>query len=141
MPLSALRNSSVLHSDESLSVESLPDLHAILNTWSGFLQGEPYRRRMDLCLKLLVEVSASSIIANAQMLRPLVSADQDWTNEDWAPRAIQAGLEYMVVVQPRSVFSQLVVTQVVQKIDSAALQVVQVAELTDALRWLKTLER
>jgi len=141
MPLSALRNSRVLHTDESLSLEFLPDLRATLNTWAGFLQGEPYRRRMDLCLALLEQVAAQSIIANVQMLRPLVSADQDWTNQDWAPRAVRAGLRHMVVVQPRSVFSQLVVSQVVQKLDGADMQVVQVAEITDALRLLQTLAR
>jgi len=141
MPLSALRNSRVLHTDESLSLEWLPDLRATLNTWTGFLQGEPYRQRMDLCLALLAQVSAQSIIANVQMLRPLVSVDQDWTNQDWAPRAARAGLLHMVVVQPRSVFAQLVVTQVVQKLDGASMQVVQVAELTDALRLLQTLAR
>lgn len=141
MPLSALRNSRVLHLDESLSVELLPDLRATLNTWTGFLQGEPYRQRMDLCLVLLEQSSAHSIIANVQMLRPLVTADQDWTNQDWAPRAARAGLLRMVVVQPRSVFSQLVVTQVVQKLDNSVMQVVQVAEITDALRLLQTFDR
>jgi len=96
---------------------------------------------MDLCLVLLEQVAAQSIIANVQMLRPLVSADQDWTNQDWAPRAVRAGLRHMVVVQPRSVFSQLVVSQVVQKLDGSAMQVVQVAEITDALRLLQTLAR
>src|SRR6186713_1206196 len=108
MPLSALRNSRVLHTDESLSLEWLPDLRATLNTWTGFLQGEPYRTRMDLCLSMLQQMSAHSIIANVQTLRPLVSDDQVWTNEDWAPRAVRAGLSQMIVVQPRSVFSQLV---------------------------------
>jgi len=96
---------------------------------------------MDLCLVLLEQASARSIIADVQMLRPLVSADQEWTNGDWAPRAVRAGLAQMVVVQPRSVFSQLVVTQLLQKLDTASLQVVQVAELTDALRWLQGAER
>jgi hypothetical protein len=111
-----------------------------VNTWTGFLQGDAYRQRMDLCLELLRQVSASATIANVQQFRPLVLVDQDWANEDWAPRAVTAGLKRMVVVQPVNVFSQLAVTRMVRKLGSVSMHVAQVAHLSDALRWLEIVE-
>ena len=93
---------------------------------------------MNLVIDLLEGTSARSVIANVQEFRPLISADQEWTNVDWAPRVVAAGLKHMAVVQPLSVFSQLVVTNVVNRIDADTMQVVQVAQIADALRWLES---
>lgn len=137
MPTPALRNAPVLHEDENLQVKWLEEHCATFNTWTGFLQGDAYRKRMDLCLELLTRVEAHAILANVQQFRPILAADQDWSNDDWAPRAVSAGLQRMVVVLPHNVFSQLAVSRVVQRLDESPIRLAQVAEVSDAVRWLE----
>lgn len=139
MPLSALRTAEIIHADESLTVQWLPVRSCLLNTWSGFLQGEAFRSRMNLAVELQARMSATCAIADVQALRPLISADQEWVNEDWTPRIVAAGLRRMAVVQPANVFSQLVISNVVGRLDPAQLEVAQVAQVADALRWLENL--
>ncbi len=137
MPQTALRNAPVIHQDEHLTVSWLERYRATLNTWTGFLQGAEYCKRMDLCLELLKQMSGTAIVANVQQFRPIVQADQDWSNDDWAPRAVKAGLERMVVVLPSNLFAQITVTRVVQRLDQSPIRLAQVAEILDALRWLE----
>lgn len=139
MPLSALRSSKLLHADDSLTVQWLPERACLVNTWSGFLQGDAYRERMDRVVDLLGSVSATCAIADVQALRPLITADQDWTNRDWVPRIVGAGLRAMAVVQPANVFSQFAIANVVSRLEPHPLQVSQVAQMADALRWLEAL--
>jgi len=136
MPATALRNAPILHQDAHLTVAWVERFGATVNTWTGFLQGEEFRTRMDRCLELLRGASATAIVANVQDFRPLLQDDQDWSNDDWAPRAVAAGLQRMAVVLPRSVFSQIAVTRVVQRLDDSPIWLTQVAEVVDALRWL-----
>ncbi len=137
MPAAALRNAPILYQDAHLTVVWLERFHATLNTWTGFLQADEYRSRMDRCLELLKQVSANAIVANVQQFRPIVATDQDWSNDDWAPRAVAAGLQRMAVVLPSSVFAQISVTRVVQRLDETTIHLTQVAEVVDALRWLE----
>ncbi len=131
----------VLHQDEHLHVELLPGLCALVNTWSGFLQGPAYRERMDRCVEVLRIAAAHTILANVQALRPLLAEDQVWTNENWAPRAAAAGLKRMGVVLPTTVFAQLAVTRIVRKLDQIAIHTAEFGELPDAMRWLESLYR
>ena len=129
----------MLHTDEHLHIELIPELGAMVNTWHGFVQGSSYRARMNRCVDLLQSVRAHTVVANVQRLRPLLADDQTWTNEDWAPRAAAAGLKRMGVVLPATVFAQLAVTRIVRRLDQIAIHTAEFGELTDAMRWLESL--
>jgi hypothetical protein len=130
----------VLFEDSHLRAELVPQISAIINVWSGFLMGEGYRRRLEQVLELVTRHRVDRVLADSRQLRALVADDSHWTDVVWAPRAVACGIRAMAVVLPRSVFAQLHVTRITQKLGEEQMLTAQFDELVDAQRWLESPE-
>lgn len=134
------RDRQLIYSDAYVTMEWMPAIGALYNTWRGFLQNESFRTRMELCVEKLVEHGADRAVGDVRALRPLLESDQDWTNREWAPRATQGGLRYLAVILPQSVFSQLAVQRVVARLGDVSLHTAQFDDAEEGLRWLETVQ-
>ncbi|MDF3071130.1 MAG: uncharacterized protein K0R38_6731 [Polyangiaceae bacterium] len=130
----------LLFGDSHLKSELVPELAAMINTWSGFLKGEAYRGRMERILELVAEHGIDRVLADVSRIRSLIAEDRVWTNEVWAPRAVAAGVRAMAVVLPQNVFAQLGVTHVVEKLGEVRILTAQFDDALDAQRWLESPE-
>ena len=130
----------LLFEDEHVKCELVPDLRAMINTWSGFLKGESYRGRMERVLDLVAQHGVDRVLADVSRIRSLVADDRTWTSEVWAPRAVAAGMRAMAVVLPHNVFAQLGVTRVVERLGEAQMLTAQFDDPLDAQRWLESPE-
>jgi SpoIIAA-like len=130
----------LLFDDGRLKSESVPELAALINTWTGFLKGDEYRSRMERVLELVATHGVDRVLADVSRIRSLVSEDSAWTNEVWAPRAVAAGMRAMAVVLPSNVFAQLGVTRVVEKLGQVEMLTALFDDARDAQRWLESPE-
>jgi hypothetical protein len=137
-PRPAERERLVVH--DQVTMELWRELGVLVNTWTGFLKGEEYRELMNRAVELLERHGISKVLADVSQLRPLVAEDMSWTTEDWAPRAVAAGMREMAVVLPRSVFAQLSVTRVVENLGDDRIVTAQFDDVRSALAWLETPE-
>lgn len=132
------RERLVVH--EQVTMELWRELGALVNTWTGFLKGEEYRALMNQAVEMLQRHGISKVLADVSQLRPLVPEDMSWTTEDWAPRAVAAGMREMAVVLPRNVFAQLSVTRVVENLGDERIVTAQFDDVRNALAWLEAPE-
>lgn len=130
----------LLLEDPYLRSELVPELRALINTWSGFLKGDHYRSRMERVLELVGEHRVERVLADVSRLRSLLAEDSVWTNGVWAPRAVAAGMRAMAVVLPSNVFAQLSVTRVVQRLGEVQMLTAQFDDVLAAQRWLEAPE-
>lgn len=137
-PPQAARERLVVHAH--VTMELWRELGILLNTWTGFLKGEEYRQLMNRAVELLERHRVSKVLADVSQLRPLVPDDMGWTTEDWAPRAVAAGMREMAVVLPRNVFAQLSVTRVVENLGDDRIATAQFDDVRNALAWLEAPE-
>lgn len=137
-PRQAGRERLVVHSQ--VTMELWRELGALVNTWTGFLKGEEYRSLMNQVVDLLKRHGVSKVLADVSQLRPLVPEDMSWTTEEWAPRAVAAGMREMAVVLPHNVFAQLSVTRVVENLGDDRIVTAQFDDARTALAWLEAPE-
>src|SRR4051812_25850168 len=76
-------------------------------TGQGFVEGTQFRIPMDKGLELLKEKAASKWLADMREQKVLTQTDQDWTIQNWTPRAVAAGLKKSAFVIPKSALGQL----------------------------------
>jgi hypothetical protein len=129
------RERLVVH--DHVTMELLREPGVLVNTWTGFLKGDEYRALMDRAIALLAQHGVSKVLADVSQLRPLVPADMSWTTEDWAPRAVAAGMRELAVVLPHNVFAQLSVTRVVESLGDERIVTAQFDDVRNALGWLE----
>ncbi|WP_343132685.1 hypothetical protein [Haloterrigena salifodinae] len=101
-----------------LTIEWDEELQAVTMNWHDFARSEQYREGLDKGLALVKEKNASYWLADLRDLGTVSQEDQQWTQENWHPRAFETDLSYMAIVQPTSVITNLSVDDLVQEVGS-----------------------
>lgn len=108
----------------------------VVMQWKGFAQGADFREGLDAGLKILSENKGRRWLADLRQLGVVTQADQKWSNEDWFPRAIQAGIKHMALVVPHSALARMSVNQIMSKVEGIGLVSHYFDSADDARTWL-----
>ncbi len=114
------------------------DVDSVVLQWNDFAKDGDFRERMDESLELLEAVGGNKMIADAREQGAIADEDQQWSVVDWAPRAEEAGLEYLVILYPEQVVAQMSVDNVIEEVqqidDPIERQIVD--SIPDCWEWL-----
>ena len=136
-------SSEVVSEHEHLRILWDPELGAVHMQWLDPVGGAPYRDGLDEGLRVLVDKGAERWLADLRWLGVLSRADEAWVNDEWLPRATQAGLRLMAIVSPESSKAQVSIRELllgssVQEILGSEAIITQSFEaVEDARRWLE----
>jgi len=75
--------------------------------WQGFVTVDLVKAGSEELLKILKQESFQKILVNNQSLQGPWHKANEWYENDWNPRAIQAGMTHMAVIVSPNIFTQL----------------------------------
>ena len=114
------------------------DINTIVLDWHGYASQDDFIAACDFSLELMEKHGGSKMIANnlkAEVERP---PNQNWLNTVWFPKAYEKGYRTSAVVVSKSIFNQVSVKHIVNKMDKGKFTVQFFTTLQDAVEWLKT---
>jgi hypothetical protein len=126
-----------MHGDLRFSVEYDVDVPCIVMTWQGYATSAMFRAANEQVLTVIAERRAKRLLGDITEFVLIGAEDQAWLNDDWLPRAMEAGLRVCALVTPNFYFNRVAVDNVVKKLDPSRLQVAYFANKADAAAWLK----
>lgn len=116
--------------------------HQTINTvvleWSGHCSHEEFIEACDFSLELMVRNKGSKMIANNLKSEVVTPRNQEWLTSIWFPKAYIQGYRTSAILVSKSVFNQITVKQIVNKMDKDKFTVQFFTNLQDATEWLKT---
>lgn len=124
------------YESDVLTIEWDAALGAVVMNWHDFATGETYREGLNAGLDLAIEKDAANWLADLRDLGTLSEDDQQWTQEEWHPRAFKSSLSNMAIVQPESVVANLSVEDLVQEVGSNTTSRI-FDDRDDARQWLR----
>jgi hypothetical protein len=110
---------------------------AVVAEWLGYIDGQDLRRALDAGLELLAQKKTNRWLGDATNLGPIPIEDQRWTNEDWFPRVISAGLRYMAVIEPHKVVAQMSVKRILSRVHGKDIVTAHFDTQSEARAWLR----
>jgi hypothetical protein len=126
------------HYDEDhLTITYDPGLDGVEMDWHGFANGEAYREGLNEGLALANERGAENWLADLRDMESIPEDDQEWSNEEWFPRAIDSSLRNMAIVQPESVVANMSVDTIMEEVADGALTSHYFDDVDDAKSWLR----
>ncbi|TAG03491.1 MAG: hypothetical protein EAZ44_05905 [Cytophagia bacterium] len=75
--------------------------------WDGFFRSEEYRKHLDYALEVFKKYRLKKWVNNMKNMSVISLQDQEWTNNDWLGRVLEAGILQMVNVTSDDVFHQV----------------------------------
>lgn len=103
-----------------------------------YVEGDEFRKAADVTLNLLERRQACKLLTNSSEMRVLPQDDQRWVDEDWRPRATEAGLRYNAVVAPKNAIAQLTVENMMKKVPAGAIELAYFSDVEEARSWLRS---
>lgn len=98
-----------------------PDVPCVGMEWLGFVRGPPFRDALNAGLALLQERGAQGWLADLRDLGVVDQEDQSWANEDWFPRAVEAGIRRMALIMPTRTIAAMSVESIMQEAPNGLL--------------------
>jgi hypothetical protein len=108
----------------------------VVMEWYTFAEGEPFREGLDAGLDLVKQEGAENWLADLKDLGTVDQDDQEWSNQDWFPRAMETTLTNMAIVQPESVVANMSVENIMQEVGDGAITTHYFDDRAEAEDWL-----
>ena len=127
------------------AILSAPEVPCIIIQWHGFANRQQFRSLMDRALAAYQNESAQhptplGWIADCRQLSALTPDDQAWCDSDWNPRAYAAGIRFIGIVIPESIFGKIAVQQYVTNVlhsETHTFQTRTLSSVRETKKWLK----
>jgi hypothetical protein len=113
-------------------------LSCVVMEWKRFVEGEDFRRGLNTGLKLVQEKHATRWLADLRQIGVIAPEDQEWSNVDWFPRAVVAGLTRMAIVIPENIIAKWSVDRIMNRVHNTNLTVHHFDNVEQARVWLGT---
>lgn len=122
----------------NLSIRWDEELESVFMEWTGFVQGEAFKQTVNQGLELLMAQKGCKWLADLSQMGVIAQEDQRWLDEEWFPRAAQAGVKYIAMIQPAKVLSQMSVRRVTAKTGGLEIETAYFDSPETAKEWLKS---
>lgn len=114
------------------------NIKCVIMIWKKFAKGLDFRNGLDTGLNLIIEKNASKWLADLRSMQVIAVEDQNWSNEDWFPRAIKGGIRKMAIVQPTSALTKMGVKNIMSKVGDAEIETSYFDDMDEAKSWLRS---
>ena len=115
-----------------------PQVPCVVMEWRGYATTRQFRDANERVLAALVEHRTSKVLCDVRQFKLIHGEDQDWLNNDWIPRAADAGMRTCALVTPVFYFNKVAVETVARRLDPTVIRVHFFEQRDEARRWLLT---
>lgn len=129
-----------LFEEKHLTIHHDQETECIHMQWTGFANSQKYRHGMNTGLEKVKEKKVSKWLANMSEMGAIMPEEQKWTNEDWFPRLLDAGIRTAAVVMSKDIFNQLAVKKIGEDMTDNSYTMCFFYNLEEAKVWLKEFE-
>lgn len=105
--------------------------------WKDFVHGDPFRLGLDKGLELIEKKGSSRWLADLREMKVLSIEDQNWSSNDWFPRAINGGIRKMSIVLPESALAKMGVKNIMNEVEGIEIKTTYFSTLEEAEKWLR----
>lgn len=120
-----------------LDIHYHDDINTVHLEWKTTPDSNEFKAGLNKGLELVKEKKAPNWIGDVRQMGAITEEDQQWSNEDWFPRALHAGLKNMAVLVSDDIFNQMAVDEIMKKVPETELTQQYFDDIKKAKNWLK----
>jgi hypothetical protein len=128
----------MVHFDESFLKISFDEAaNCVVMEWKSFATSDEFRKGLNEGLKLIEQMDATNWLADLREMGAIDPDDEEWSNTDWFPRALSAGINRMAIVPSSDIFNSLSVENIMNAVEGTNLITHYFKEVQPAREWLR----
>lgn len=128
----------MIYFDESFLTLSWDEgANVVCAQWKDTVEGEPMRRGLEVGLELVALKQSEKWLVDSRTLGSIDPADVKWVNDNWIPRAVDAGLRWMAFVLAKKVVMKLTMKSFMARINDRDLSSAYFDDPDEAWGWIR----
>ena len=109
--------------EEVYEITYNPTLNAIVMVWRGYATSKQFRAGSELMLEMLIRHQCSKVLGDTSEMAIIGQEDQHWLENNFIPRAVNAGFRAFAIITPKAYFNKVAVETVSYKVDQNQLRI------------------
>ncbi len=110
--------------------------NVITMNWKEAVVSEEFREGLNKGLQCVEENAIKHWLADVRDMGALSNEDQEWSNNEWFPKIIKAGIKFMAVVISSDIFNQMTVDEIMTKVPQTNIVHRNFDDMDKAKEWL-----
>lgn len=131
--------STIVHDFPYLKIRWDPVSKSVIMHWLRFAGEEEFKKALDAGLDLLIKNKTPNWIADMRGMKVVPQEVQDWSNNNWFPRAIKGGVRNMALIVPSSVMAGITVKKIMNKVGSENINTQYYEDPIKGQEWISSL--
>lgn len=121
---------------ETYCIEYDSEINTVIFTWKEFVSGDDFQAGSNALLRYFEDKDSSKLIVDTSGIEAHDEEDQQWLQEVWTPKMIEAGLEYDAVVHPDSVIAAMDTEEIMTAMEDLPYEALWTDDKTEAREWM-----
>jgi hypothetical protein len=113
------------------------EVGSVVVEWITSPTSAEFREVLVTGLDILKKNKLSRWVGDVRRLGAVAEEDQAWSNQEWFPEALSAGVNKMAVIISEDIFNQLSVEDIMNKVDTANFSTHYFSAPEEAMHWIK----
>lgn len=118
------------------TIEWDDDLESIVFTWNEFASGREFKGGARDLLEFARNQDTSKMIVDTSGIEAHDEEDQQWLEEEWMPKMIDAGIQYAVTVHSDSVISEMDMEDLLDDLADLPYEAYMTDSMEEAREWV-----
>ncbi|ALI99312.1 STAS/SEC14 domain-containing protein [Rufibacter tibetensis] len=111
----------------------------VLATFEGFLKYHEFKQIAENSLALVQETGYSKILVDTSKIKVIQKESQEWINNEWFPKAVNAGVTHMAFLIPQDYFGKVSVESTNKHMAQRGdIEIQYFTDEKSARRWLRS---
>ena len=133
-----MANLEKLFSSKECDIYYNLEIHLIHSRWKGiYVEGARLQEIFNMLIIMLELKKTDMIVADAREMLIITAADQEWTINDWYPRAVKAGFRYQGLILSKNTFNELSVKKISNQYNDVLITTHYFDSPSEALHWAR----
>jgi hypothetical protein len=129
-------STAVLRDADAYTIEYDSELDAVAHTWEEFTSGQEFRDACEELLDCIEQRDTDKVLVDTSGIQAHDDEDQAWLQQDWIPRAIDAGMQYAGMVHSDSVISEMDMEEFMEMVADIPYEPMMTDDIDEARSWL-----
>jgi len=129
--------SQVVADTDLYTIEWDDDPECFIFTWNDFASGQQFRDGANAGYEEFKKSPCENVIVDASAVEAHDDAEQQWIQDEWTPKMVDAGAYYIATVTGDSVIAEMDAEEILEGLEHVDYEDYLTDSLDDARAWVR----
>lgn len=126
----------IYYNEDFLEIKWDGNIDTVIMTWKAYVMGDLFRLGLNKGLELIELQKTGRWLADLRKMENLTIEDQEWSSNDWFPRAVKGGVRKMAIIIPENTMANMALKNIMNNVEGIDIETKYFSSFEEAYQWI-----